>query len=85
MGRYQVFHDGTAVSGLKGAIAEAKGPGAHAPENSGRCVEPGTYNLHIQRGPGFNYVTINHTSNANQTALPGRVFCCCPRASAPPS
>jgi hypothetical protein len=66
--RYQVFHDGAAVSGLKGTIAEAKGPGANAPENNGRCVEPGTYNLHIQRGES--YVTINYTSNLNQAALP---------------
>jgi len=66
--RYQVFHDGNAVSGLKGAIAETKGPGANAPRGNNRCVEPGTYNLHIQRGR--RYVTINYTSNVNQTALP---------------
>lgn len=67
VGRYQVFHDGAPVSGLKGVTAETKGPGANAPEGNNRCVEAGSYNLHIQSGE--QYTTIGYTSNLNQAAL----------------
>jgi hypothetical protein len=70
VGRYQVFHDGTAVAELKGATAEAKGPAANVPENNGRCIEPGTYHLHIQRGDAYDYVTTDYTSKRNHAALP---------------
>lgn len=66
--RYQVYHDNSPVSGLKGTIAETRGPGANAPAGNNRCVEAGSYNLHIHKGT--NYVTIGYTSNLNQAAIP---------------
>ena len=50
VGRYQVLHNGNPVAGLSGATAETKGPGANAPEGNNRCIEAGSYNLHIQSG-----------------------------------
>ncbi len=64
---YQVFHDGTPVAALKGAMAETRGPGANTPAENNRCVELGTYNLHIQDGE--KYATIGYTGNTNQSAL----------------
>lgn len=53
VGRYQVFHDGVAQTGkgLKGATAEAKGPGANKPAGNGKRIEQGRYPLATQE-PG---------------------------------
>jgi hypothetical protein len=67
VGRYQVFHDNVAVPGLSGATAETRGPGANRPRGNNRCVEAGTYGLHIQSGA--KYATIGYTGNVNPTAL----------------
>lgn len=67
VGLYQVFHDGTPVAQLQGATAETRGPGANAPAGNNRCIEAGSYNLHIQSGE--KYATIDYTQNLNPVAL----------------
>lgn len=67
VGAYQVFHNGNPVAGLSGATAETRGPGANAPAGNNRCIEPGSYNLHIQNGE--KYTTIGYTANTNPAAL----------------
>jgi hypothetical protein len=67
VGKYAVFHDGVKVSGLEGATAETRGPGANAPAGNNRCIEAGTYNLHTQGGT--KYATHGYTANVNPAAL----------------
>ncbi len=67
VGVYQVFHNGNPVAGLSGATAETRGPGANAPAGNNRCIEPGSYNLHIQDGE--KYATIGYTANTNPASL----------------
>lgn len=70
VGTYQVFHDGVAQTGagMKGTVAETRGPGANEPENNGRRVEPGTYPLSTQDGE--HYVTIGYKESESPTAMP---------------
>jgi hypothetical protein len=65
--RYQVFLDGQPVAGLSGGMAETRGPGANVPAGNNRCIEAGTYNLHVQSGA--KYATIGYTANLNPVAL----------------
>ncbi|PTM51921.1 hypothetical protein [Phreatobacter oligotrophus] len=67
VGRYQVLLDGSPVQDLSGATAETRGPGANAPAGNNRCIEAGSYNLHVQSGE--KYATIGYTANTNPTAL----------------
>jgi hypothetical protein len=67
VGRYEVFHDGKLVPELAGATAETRGPGANAPRGNNRCIEVGTYDLHIQSGK--KYSTMKYTNNVNPVAL----------------
>lgn len=70
VGTYQVFHDGVAQTGagMKGTVAETRGPGANAPENNGRRVEPGTYPISTQDGE--HYVTIGYKESEAPSAAP---------------
>jgi hypothetical protein len=71
--RYQVFHDGTAVSGLSGAIAERQGPGDNTSTgvSKHRRVAAGAYELHTHDGASNNkYMTIGYSTSAQITALP---------------
>jgi hypothetical protein len=55
------------LQGLSGAIAETRGPGTNTPTGNNRCIEAGSYNLHVQSGE--KYATIGYTANTNPTAL----------------
>jgi hypothetical protein len=73
VGKYQIFHDGVAQTGpgMKGTVAESKGPGANKPVGNGKRVEAGTYPLATQ--DGGKYVTWNYkiSDAANVTPKPG--------------
>ncbi|MBO9713921.1 hypothetical protein [Sphingomonas sp.] len=70
VGRYTIFHNGTAASGalMTGTVAESPGPGSNAQAGNKKRVEAGTYPLLTQAGT--KYVTIGYSQNANHTALP---------------
>jgi hypothetical protein len=68
VGTYKVFHDGQAVPGLSGMVAESPGPGDNSTPGNKRRIEAGRYPLSTQDGP--NYVTIDFTSNRNPSAIP---------------
>jgi hypothetical protein len=70
VGTYQIFHDGTKQTGfgMKGMVAETRGPGANAPENNGRRIEPGTYPISTQDGE--HYVTIGYKLSESPSAMP---------------
>lgn len=68
VGDYQVFVDGAKQSGLNGRVAECGGPGANAPAENGRRVEPGRYPLFTQ--DGTRYVTIGYAESQSSTVLP---------------
>jgi hypothetical protein len=70
VGRYQVFHNGVAQTGkgLKGATAEAKGPGANKPAGNGKRIEQGRYPLATQE-PGH-YATWNYAESKSVSAGP---------------
>ena len=63
VGRYQVFHEGIEQKGaaMSGMTAEAKGPGANAPVNNGKRIEPGRYPLFTH--PPGRYATWNYTDS----------------------
>lgn len=65
IGRYQVFHNGSAHADLKGMTAESRGPGSNT--TKGVRVVAGTYPLATQNGG--KYATIGYTQNANPAAL----------------
>jgi hypothetical protein len=73
VGKYQVFHSGVAQTGagMKGTVAETRGPGANAPAGNNRRVEAGRYPLFTQ--DGTKYVTFGfHQSEAtNVSPKPG--------------
>ncbi len=66
--KYQVFHDGVAQSGagLKGTMAESRGPGANQPTGNGKRVEEGRYPLATQAGA--KYVTWNYKDSDSPRA-----------------
>jgi len=68
VGTYKVFHDGRAVAGLSGTVAETRGPGDNSTPGNNRRIETGTYPLSTQ--DGAKYVTVGFTANRNPTALP---------------
>jgi hypothetical protein len=70
VGTYQVFHDGTPQTGpgMKGTVAEAKGPGANKPENNGRRIEVGRYPLAAQ--DGSEYKTFGFKDSESESAKP---------------
>jgi hypothetical protein len=70
VGRYQVYRDGVAQTGpdMKGATAEAKGPGANEPADNGKRIEAGRYPLWTQQ-PG-DYATWNYSPSESQQASP---------------
>jgi hypothetical protein len=70
VGTYQVFHDGVAQTGpgMKGMVAESRGPGANAPAGNGKRIEAGRYPLHTQEGE--KYVTWGYKESESKTAKP---------------
>jgi hypothetical protein len=70
VGTYQVFHDGVAQSGadMSGMVAETKGPGANKPENNGRRIEQGSYQLATQ--DGGHYVTFGFVDDDDPDSVP---------------
>jgi hypothetical protein len=70
VGSYQIFHDGIKQTGfgMKGMVAETRGPGANKPKDNGRRVEPGIYPLSTQDGE--NYVTIGYKQTESASAKP---------------
>jgi hypothetical protein len=70
VGRYQVYHDGVAQTGvqLRGMTAEAKGPGANVPADNGKRIEAGRYPLWTQE-PG-RYATYNYSDSTDPDAVP---------------
>ena len=60
VGTYQIFHGDEAQTGfgMKGMVAETRGPGANAPAGNNRRVEAGRYPLSTQ--DGTNYDTIGY-------------------------
>ncbi len=53
IGSYKVYHDGQAVSGLSGTMAESRGPGNNATAGNRRRVEAGRYPLWTQDGEKY--------------------------------
>lgn len=74
VGRYQVYHDGVAQTGmdLQGMTAEAKGPGANAPPDNGKRVEEGSYPLWTH-APG-QYATFGYSNSEDPDADPKPCF-----------
>jgi hypothetical protein len=68
VGTYKVFHDGTAVAGLSGTVAETRGPGDNSTPGNNRRIEAGRYPISTQDGE--KYVTIGFTANRNPSAVP---------------
>lgn len=70
VGRYRIFHDGVAQSGvdMSGTVAETRGPGANAPAGNNRRVEAGRYLLATQ--DGTKYVTIGYRLSESASVLP---------------
>jgi hypothetical protein len=69
-GKYQVFHDGVAQTGtgMRGQVAEARGPGANKPAGNGKRIEEGRYPLFTQ--DGTNYKTWNYKDSESESAKP---------------
>ncbi|HAH09452.1 MAG TPA: hypothetical protein DCL54_16455 [Alphaproteobacteria bacterium] len=68
IGRYVVLHDGRRVRGLAGWTAEAKGPGANAPEGNGLRIEAGVYPLATWNGE--RYKTFGYAERAGPNTWP---------------
>jgi hypothetical protein len=68
VGQYQVFHDGSPVSGLSGVCAETRGPGDNSRTGNNRRIEAGRYPLRTQDGK--KYVTIGYKGSASITVIP---------------
>jgi len=70
VGTYQVFHDGVAQKGpgMKGMVAESRGPGANKPAKNGKRIEEGRYPLSTQNGT--KYKTFGFKDSESATALP---------------
>ena len=70
VGEYQVYHDGVAQTGpgMKGQMAESRGPGDNDVAGNHRRVEAGRYPIATQAGT--KYVTIGYTSSQSSAALP---------------
>lgn len=70
VGRYQVYHNGRAQSGsgMTGATAESRGPGANRPQGNGRRIEEGRYPLFTQDGE--HYVTLGYKNSESLSAEP---------------
>lgn len=75
VGTYQVFHNGEAISALRGGIFEQKGPGDNSRSGNkfDRRVEPGRYPLWTQNGS--KYKTLGYA----KTAAAARNFSIKPR------
>jgi hypothetical protein len=70
VGTYQIFHDGVAQTGtgMKGMVAETRGPGANAPAGNNRRIEEGRYPISTQ--DGAKYVTVGYKLSESATAKP---------------
>src|SRR5436190_21944473 len=70
VGKYQVFHDGNRQTGfgMKGMVAESRGPGANRPVGNGKRIEAGRYPLATQDGE--KYVTLGYKESESKTAKP---------------
>jgi hypothetical protein len=68
VGTYKVFHDGIAVPGLSGTVAETRGPGDNSKAGNNRRIEAGRYPIATQAGA--KYVTIGYTQSRRMTDLP---------------
>lgn len=70
VGRYQIYHDGNAASGLdmNGMFAETRGPGDNSTVGNNRRIEEGTYTLRTQGGT--KYKTHEYSSSGSSSAIP---------------
>jgi hypothetical protein len=68
IGKYEVFHDGSLVSGLSGMCAETRGPGDNSKVGNNRRIESGRYPLRTQKGK--KYVTIGYKDSTSITQIP---------------
>lgn len=53
VGKYQVYHDGSEIADLSGAVAELKGPGDNSNVGLARRIEAGRYPLKLAPGPRY--------------------------------
>lgn len=68
VGEYQVFHNGSPVSGLGGMCAETRGPGDNSEAGNNRRIEAGRYPLRTQDGK--KYVTLGYKNSTSITVIP---------------
>jgi hypothetical protein len=68
VGKYQVFHDGSPVSGLSGMCAETRGPGDNSKAGNNRRIEAGRYPFRTQDGK--KYVTIGYRESNSISVIP---------------
>jgi hypothetical protein len=70
VGTYRIFHKGVEQTGfgMKGMVAETRGPGANAPAGNNRRVEEGQYPISTQAGA--KYVTIGYKLSDSPSAKP---------------
>lgn len=70
VGTYQIYHDGVPQTGagMKGMVAETRGPGANAPAGNNRRVEAKRYPLATQ--DGTNYKTWGYSASEGENAKP---------------
>lgn len=70
VGSYKIFHDGVAQTGtgMRGAVAESRGPGANKPAGNGKRIEEGRYPLFTQDGE--HYKTWNYKDSESPRAVP---------------
>lgn len=67
VGKYQVYHSGTAVPRLFGTCVETRGPGDNSEEGNKRRIEEGRYPLRTQ--DGTTYVTIGYEGTPKKPGL----------------
>ena len=73
VGAYQVFHDGVAQAGtgMRGQVAESRGPGANKPVGNGKRIEEGRYPLFTQDGTKYKTWNYKDSESASATPKPG--------------
>lgn len=73
VGTYQIFHDGVPQTGqgMKGMVAETRGPGANKPKDNNRRVEAGRYPLATQNGTRYKTWKYKESEATNVIPKPG--------------
>jgi hypothetical protein len=73
VGTYQVFHNGVPQTGpgMKGMVAETRGPGANKPAENNRRVEQGRYPLATQNGTRYKTWNYRESEATNVIPKPG--------------